>query len=100
MRVLFPLVDGMAVRPHLRELLLNHALMAAHRAGDTVLVPRNLDVVEVSESRMQAERRVLEKGELSRPDKVKKALQAMRDQRKEAAKRRRDEEELARLREA
>lgn len=74
---MMPLVEAMSVRPHLRALLLNHALLAAHKAGDPVTIRRGTKVVEASESRIMAERAVLEAGELHRPEKVTKALEHM-----------------------
>ena len=33
-KVLSPMVESLDVKPHLRDLLLNHAVMAAYEAGD------------------------------------------------------------------
>ena len=65
-----PLVDALTARPHLRELLLNHALSAAYKARQMVLVRRGTKLKEVSEQRMLAERKVLEDGNISNQDQV------------------------------
>lgn len=69
-KVLSPMVDSLDVKPHLRDLLLNHAVMAAYEAGDPVLVPKDTVIKPVSVSRMMAERAVLEAGEMRKPQKV------------------------------
>ena len=79
MKVMMPLVEAMSVRPHLRSLLLNHAVLAAYKAGDTVLVKRGTRVVEVSESRLMAERAVLEAGNLHQPNRLNRALEKMQE---------------------
>ena len=68
-----PLVDALTARPHLRELLLNHALTAAYKAGQTVLVSRGTKLKEVLEQRMLAECKVLEDGNINNPDQVVRA---------------------------
>ena len=73
LKIMMPLVDALTARPHLRELLLNHALSAAYKAGQTVLVRRGTKLKEVSEQRMLAERKVLEDGNISNPDRVVRA---------------------------
>ena len=68
LKIMMPLVDALTACPHLRELLLNHALSVAYKAGQTVLVRRGTKLKEVSEQRMLAERKVLEDGNISNPD--------------------------------
>ena len=64
LKVMMPLVDAMSVRPHLCSLLLNHALLAAYKSGDLVLVKCGTRVVKVTESRLLAEWAVFESGNL------------------------------------
>ena len=61
------MVESLDVKPHLRDLLLSHAVMAAYEAGDPLLVPYGTIIKEVSVSRMKAERAVLEAGEMRKP---------------------------------
>lgn len=77
-KVIQPMVEALDVRPHMRDLVTNYALVAAHEAGAQVLVPRGLKLKEVSLSRLMAERAVLEAGELKKPARVDEALSKMR----------------------
>ena len=74
------MVESLDVKPHLRDLLLNHAIMATYEAGDQVLVPQGTAIKEVSVSHMRAERAVLEVGEMRRPSKVWEQLTKMCEQ--------------------
>ena len=66
-KVLSAMVESLDVKLHLRDLLLNHAVMAAYEAGDPLLVPHGTIIKEVSVSGMKAERAVLEAGEMRKP---------------------------------
>ena len=66
-KVLSPMVESLDVKPHLQDLLLNHAVMAAYEAGDPLLLPHGTIIKEVSVSRMKAERAVLEAREMRKP---------------------------------
>ena len=79
-KVLSPMVESLDVKPHLRDLLLNHAIMATYEAGDQVLVPQGTAIKEVSVSLMRAERAVLEAREMRRPSKVWEQLTKMLEQ--------------------
>ena len=74
------MVEALDVRPHMRDLVTNYALVAAHEAGAQVLVPKGLKLKEVLLSRLMAERAVLEAGELKKPAKVEEALAKMRSE--------------------
>lgn len=86
MKIAMPLLAGMAARPYLRDLLSNYAVHTAAKAGHPIMLVKGQKTIEVSESRLLAERKILEDGDLHRPDKVKKRLEDMRMKRKGAAK--------------
>ena len=86
MKVAMPLLAGMAARPYLRNLLSNYAVHTAAKAGHPIMLVKGQKTIEVSESRLLAERKILEDGDLHRLDKVKKCLEDMRTKRKSAAK--------------
>ena len=69
-KVLSPMVESLDMKPHFRDLLLNHAIMTTYEARDQVLVPQGTAIKEVSVSCMRAERAVLEAREMRRPSKV------------------------------
>ena len=79
LKVMMPLVDAMSVWPHLCSLLLNHALLAAYKSGDPVLVKHGTRVVKVSESRLLAEWAAFESGNLHQPDRLSRALDKMHE---------------------
>ena len=56
------MVEALDVHPHMRDLVTNFALVAAHEAGAQVLVPRGLQLKEVSLSQLMAEWAVMEAG--------------------------------------
>ena len=61
-KVIQPMVEALDVRPHMWDLVTNYALVAAHKAGAWVLVPKGLKVKEVPMSWLMAERAVLQVG--------------------------------------
>ena len=77
-KVIQPMVEALDVHPHMRDLVTNYALVAAHEARGQVVVPRGLKLKEVSLSRLMAGWAVLESGELRRPTNVEEALSMMR----------------------
>ena len=79
MKVMMPLVEAVLVRPHLCSLLLNHAVLAAYKAGDMVLVKCTIRVVQVTESGLLAERAVLPAGNLHQPNRLSRALDKMHE---------------------
>ena len=83
MKLITPVIDDMALRPHMRMLMNNHVALAAYKAGEPVYVRKGTKVVEMSEARLLAERKVLEEGKLTKPSATQRALQKLRD--KEAA---------------
>ena len=78
MKVAMPLLVGMAARPYLRNLLSNYAVYMAAKAGHPIMLVKGQKTIKVSESRLLAERKILEDGDLHRSDKVKKRLEDMR----------------------
>ena len=77
-KVIQPKVEALEVRPHMRDLVTNFALVAAHEAETQVLVSRGLKLKEVSLSQLMAEWAMLEAGELKRLTTVEDALSKMR----------------------
>ena len=77
MRVSTPLLDGLELRPQLRYLVLNHAIVAAHKAGNTIQVPHGAKIKNVSVAWLLAEHAVLEAGEMRRPDVVSEQMERM-----------------------
>ena len=71
------LLDGLELRPQLRDLVLNHAIVAAHKAGNTIQVPYGAKIKNVSVARLLAERAVLEVREMSSPDVVSEQMERM-----------------------
>ena len=78
------LLDGLELRPQLRDLVLNHAIVAAHKAGNTIQVPHGAKIKNVSVARLLAERAVLEAGEMRRPDLVSEQMERMLEKRSAA----------------
>ena len=83
-KVIQPMVEALDVRPHMRDLVTNYALVAAHVAGAQVQVPKGLKLKEVLLSWLMAECAVLEVGELKKPAKVEEALAKMCSERRQA----------------
>ena len=77
MRIAVPLFEGIGLKPHLRELLLNYIVHNAHKRGKPLTVVKGTKTREISEARLLAERKVLEEGELSKPADVDAALRAL-----------------------
>lgn len=72
MKVALPLLGGLAARPYLRDLIINYAVHAAAKASHPVMLVKGQPKIEVSEERLLAERRVLERGDFNRPHTVAK----------------------------
>ena len=71
------LIDGLPLRPHLRELLLNHITHQLYKEGKTITVPRGSTTRELSTRRMLAERSLLEAGDINKPDTSQRAMEAL-----------------------
>ena len=84
MKITTPVIDEMALRPHMRMLMNCHVSLAAYCAGEPVYVHKGTKVVEMSEVWLLAEKKVLEEGKLAKPTATQWALQKLRE--KEAAK--------------
>ena len=67
MKLITPITDDMALRPHMRMLMNNHVALAACKVGEPVYVRKGTKVVEMSEAYLLAERKVLEEGKLTKP---------------------------------
>ena len=55
MRYAVTIMEGLEMRPHLRQCLLNKIALELHRAGQPMTVVKGTAVREVSERRLQAE---------------------------------------------
>ena len=84
MKIIMPVIDEMALHPHMHMLMNSHVALAADCAGEPVYVHKGTKVVEMSEVRLLAEKKVLEEGKLAMPTATQRALQKLRE--KEAAK--------------
>ena len=62
LNIVMPLVDSMALWPPFYILMSNHCALAAYKAGEPMYVRKGTKVVEVSETRVLAKRKVLEDG--------------------------------------
>ena len=87
MKLIIPIINNMALRPHMRMLMNNHVALAAYKAGEPVYMRKGTKVVEMSEAHLLAERKVLEEGKLTKPSATQRALQKLRN--KEAARKER-----------
>ena len=74
MRIAIPLFEGIGLKPHLRELLLNYIVHNAHKHGKPLTVVKGTKTREVTEARLLAEQKVLEDRELSKPAEIDAAL--------------------------
>ena len=81
MRVSTSLLDGLEPSPQLREFVLNHAIMAAHKAGNTIQVRHGANIKTVSVAWLPAKRTVLEMGEMRRLDLVSEQMERMLEKR-------------------
>ena len=77
MHIAVPLFEGIGLKPHLRELLLNYIVHSTHKCGKPLTVVRGLKTRKVMEARLLAEWKVLEDGELSKPTEMDAALRAL-----------------------
>ena len=93
MKTITPVIDEMALRPHMRMLMNSHVALDAYRAGEPVYVRKGTKVVELSEAHLLAEKKVLEEGKLAKPTATQQALPKLRE--KEVAKKERLKKEAA-----
>ena len=77
MRIAAPLFEGIGLKPHLRELLLNYIVHNAHKHGKPLTVVKGTKTREVAETKLLAERKVLEDEELSKPAEIDAALRTL-----------------------
>ena len=75
------MLDGLELRPQLRDLVLNHAILAAHKAGNTIQVPHGAKIKNVSVTQLLGGHAVLEAGEMRRPDVVSEQMERMLEKR-------------------
>ena len=66
MKLITPIIDDMALRPHTHILMSNHVALVAYKAGELVYVQKGTKVVEMSEARLLAKWKVLEEGKLTK----------------------------------
>ena len=62
------LIDGLPLRPHLRELILNHITHQLYKEGKTITIPWGAPVRQLSTWRMLAKCNLLEGSDISQPD--------------------------------
>ena len=74
-KIIMPVIDEMALHPHMHMLMNNHVALAAYHTGEPVYLHKGTKVVELSEARLLAERKVLEEGKLAKPSATQRALQ-------------------------
>ena len=55
MKLITPIIDDMALRPHMHMLMNNHVALVAYKAGEPVYVRKGTKVVEMSEAHLSAE---------------------------------------------
>ena len=77
MKIITPVIDEMALRPHMHMLMNSHVALAAYHAGEPVYVRKGTKVVELSEACLLAEKKVLEEGKLANPTATQWALQKL-----------------------
>ena len=77
MHVALPLLESLAARQYLCNLLADYAIQATAKAGAPLLVPKGTQVFQVSNNRLMVEHKVLEQGDPHRPEKLKKKLAEM-----------------------
>ena len=84
MQVSTLLLDGLELHPQLCDLVINHAIVAAHKARNTIQVPHRAKIKNVSVAQLLAERAVREAGEMCRPDVVSEQIERMLEKRSAA----------------
>ena len=84
MKIFTPVINEMALCPHMRMLMNSHVSLAAYHTGEPVYIRKGTKVVKMSEAWLLAEKKVLEEGKLAKPTATQRALQKLRE--KEAAK--------------
>ena len=98
MRYAVTIMEGLEMRPHLRQCLLNKIALELHRAGQPMTVVKGTAVREVSERRLQAEQELLLGAKLDAPTDAARALSqldATLKKEKARGKRTRDAQSLA-----
>ena len=71
------LIDGLPLRPHLCELILNDITHQLHKEGKTITILRGAPLQQLSTRRMLAERNLLKSSDINQPDTSQKALEAL-----------------------
>ena len=84
MKIITPVIDEMALCPHMHMLMNSYVALAAYCAGESVYVRKGTKVVELLEAHLLAEKKVLEEGKLAKPTATQRALQKLHE--KQAAK--------------
>ena len=74
MKTITPVIDEMALRPHMRMLMNSHVALAAYHVGEPVYLCKGTKVVKLWESLLLAEKKVLEEGNLAKPTATQRAL--------------------------
>lgn len=70
MRLMVPLFEGIQLRPHLRDLVANYAVHHCYRTKVPVTVVKGTKVRQVSEARLMQERKVLQEGDMHKPEEI------------------------------
>ena len=78
LKVIMPLVEGIMLRLYLRVILLNHALLAANKSGEPILVKKGTRVMEVLKGELLAEHKVLEQEDMQQLHFLQAVLEKMR----------------------
>ena len=81
LRIPFPFLSALAAKPYLRDLVSNYANHTAAKLGHPVMLIKGQPTITVSEERMLAERKILERGDLDKPHQIRRELQEMRAKR-------------------
>ena len=67
MKLITPIIDDMALHPHMHMLMNNHVALVAYKAGEPVYMKKGTKVVEMYKAYLLAEQKMLQEGKLTKP---------------------------------